>query len=275
MALVPRNAPCPCGAGRKYKRCCIDRERELVRRNEALEELLALPSLFPLLRPADDSFERWAEQHAGAEPMRALIEEGGSLLPEAESVRIRRGHAREFPEVWESLVRDCADEREAEDAVLIGAVVAALQEERELDDGALELIEEVRDLQADPIEALAIAVDACNLWSLADATLADDALARIDPDLDDGAYEAVAEALLAERAAGAWTPTHERRLALLVGRVRARLPMQGRRRASRVLERACTAFDRDPDVRGRLAAMLLADTLGPLRLRRLYELVAT
>src|SRR4051812_13727897 len=111
MALVSRNVPCPCGSGLKYKRCCIDRERELGRCAEALEELLALPSLFPLLRPADDAFERWAEEHAGAELTRALIEEGGSLLPEAERERIRRGHALEFPEVWESLVRDCGDGR--------------------------------------------------------------------------------------------------------------------------------------------------------------------
>jgi hypothetical protein len=26
-ATVPRNSPCPCGSGRKYKRCCADRDR--------------------------------------------------------------------------------------------------------------------------------------------------------------------------------------------------------------------------------------------------------
>ncbi|OGV69849.1 MAG: hypothetical protein A3K19_29035 [Lentisphaerae bacterium RIFOXYB12_FULL_65_16] len=29
MADIGRNAPCPCGSGRKYKHCCIDRETAL------------------------------------------------------------------------------------------------------------------------------------------------------------------------------------------------------------------------------------------------------
>ena len=28
---VPRNAPCPCGSGKKYKRCCLDQNRALGR----------------------------------------------------------------------------------------------------------------------------------------------------------------------------------------------------------------------------------------------------
>ena len=26
IVKIKRNAPCPCGSGRKYKRCCIDKE---------------------------------------------------------------------------------------------------------------------------------------------------------------------------------------------------------------------------------------------------------
>jgi len=26
MSLVPRNAPCPCGSGIKYKKCCLSQE---------------------------------------------------------------------------------------------------------------------------------------------------------------------------------------------------------------------------------------------------------
>lgn len=26
VLAVPRNAPCPCGSGRKYKRCCMERD---------------------------------------------------------------------------------------------------------------------------------------------------------------------------------------------------------------------------------------------------------
>ena len=118
MALVPRNSPCPCGSGLKYKRCCVDHERELVRRSAAREELLTLPALFPLLRPPDEAFERSVDEHAGARPTRELIEEGVSLLSEAEFERIRRGPADEFPEAWQSLVRDLGNEGEAEHAVL-------------------------------------------------------------------------------------------------------------------------------------------------------------
>ena len=28
MATAARNDPCPCGSGRKYKRCCLGRERK-------------------------------------------------------------------------------------------------------------------------------------------------------------------------------------------------------------------------------------------------------
>ena len=28
QASVGRNAPCPCGSGKKFKKCCIDREPE-------------------------------------------------------------------------------------------------------------------------------------------------------------------------------------------------------------------------------------------------------
>ena len=28
MAKIGRNEPCPCGSGRKYKRCCLCKEQE-------------------------------------------------------------------------------------------------------------------------------------------------------------------------------------------------------------------------------------------------------
>lgn len=28
MAKIPRNAPCPCGSGKKYKKCCLLRKKE-------------------------------------------------------------------------------------------------------------------------------------------------------------------------------------------------------------------------------------------------------
>jgi len=29
MAAIGRNAPCPCGSGKKYKRCCLLKEQQL------------------------------------------------------------------------------------------------------------------------------------------------------------------------------------------------------------------------------------------------------
>jgi len=36
MSKVGRNAPCPCGSGKKYKKCCLSRQYE--QRQEAAEE---------------------------------------------------------------------------------------------------------------------------------------------------------------------------------------------------------------------------------------------
>ena len=32
MAKIGRNAPCPCGSGKKYKRCCEGKETEMIQR---------------------------------------------------------------------------------------------------------------------------------------------------------------------------------------------------------------------------------------------------
>jgi hypothetical protein len=70
ISLVPRNSPCPCGSGKKYKHCCLDRERELVRRADAFEELFGLASMFPLLRPDSPEFNAWVDARREAEVTR-------------------------------------------------------------------------------------------------------------------------------------------------------------------------------------------------------------
>ena len=39
MSLVARNAPCPCGSGQKYKKCCLrrDEERRLAQRERIVD----------------------------------------------------------------------------------------------------------------------------------------------------------------------------------------------------------------------------------------------
>jgi hypothetical protein len=265
MALVPRNAPCPCGSGLKYKRCCLDRERELVRRRDALEELMGLGSMFPLLRPDCPELDAWLDVRRESEVTRALIEEAGALVPEAERERIARTHAQEFPEVWRSLVHDLGDEAEAEQAVVISAIVAAHGETSTVDRLTIELIEEDDEVAAEPAEALALALHAADLWSIAEATALDDALATIPGFLDDDVYEVCWTAAIEAEAARLWTPRHERRLRRLVERLRAGLPIAGSARASAVLAEACSAFERDEAVRTKVATLLLADSLGPLQ----------
>ena len=52
MAKVGRNAPCPCGSGRKYKRCCLPDEQ-------------ALNRLYPLLIDLTEEMTHFAEQRYG------------------------------------------------------------------------------------------------------------------------------------------------------------------------------------------------------------------
>src|SRR5207244_442809 len=47
---TPRNAPCPCGSGRKHKRCCgltREQERQRARTIEVALEIASLPYWFP------------------------------------------------------------------------------------------------------------------------------------------------------------------------------------------------------------------------------------
>ena len=230
--------------------------------------------MFPLLRPDSPDFDAWVDARREAEVTRTSIEEAGALLPAAECERIVRAHAQEFPGVWRSLVDDLGDEHEAEQVVFIGAVVAALEEVRAVDASVLELIEENEVVAGDPVEALAMALVATDLWSIAEATAADDVLATIPDFLDDDAYEILWIAAIEAEAARLWSTRHERRLARLVERLSAQLPIAGRANASAVLAKGCAGFERDGEVRLRLAARLLADSLDPVQQAQILAAVA-
>jgi hypothetical protein len=239
-----------------------------------LEELVGLGSMFPLLRPDCPEFDAWVDARPESEATRASIEEAGALVPAAERERIVRAHAQQFPRVWCSLVDDFGDEHEAEEVVFIGAVVAALEEVRAVDPSVLELIEENEDIAGDPVEALAVALVATDLWSIAEATAAEEALAQIPDVLDDDAYGILWIAAIKAEAARLWSPRHEGRLARLVERLSAQLPIVGRANASAVLADGCAGFERDGEVRLRLAAMLLADSLAPLQQAKIFGAIA-
>jgi hypothetical protein len=259
MALVPRNAPCPCGSGLKYKRCCIDRERELVRRAEALVVLGGLASLFPLMRPCGGELEEWLAAHATPEPDPETIGAGVPRLTALERRAVVDAYASRYPHVWRELLADAGGAETAEESVVTGALGAALRETRTPDHLAFDLLRK----DDDPAEELALAIDATNLWSVDESAALDEVLASLDQDLDDDFYEGLWTATVERVAACLWTDAHGRRLDVLVGRVRSHLPALGRRKR-KILSRACAAYENDPAIRRRLGALLLSDTLGPL-----------
>ena len=108
-----------------------------------------------------------------------------------------------------------------------------------------------------------MAIDATNLWSIDEALALDEVVASLDPDLDDDLYERVWIATVEHVAARLWTDAHERRLDVLVGRLRSQL-QELAPSAGEMLGRACGAYAKDPAIRQRLGALLLSDTLGPL-----------
>jgi hypothetical protein len=118
--------------------------------------------------------------------------------------------------------------------------------------------------EPEPAEALAFALDPTNLWSIAETTLLDGAIAAIDDSLDDDRHEVLCEAVLERVARAFWSDVHARRLEVLVQRLRASPPTLKPERAAQVLGDACVAFDEDEAVRRRVGALLLWDSLAVL-----------
>jgi hypothetical protein len=138
--------------------------------------------------------------------------------------------------------------------------LAALGERRQLGTKGVELVEkhgELRDLAV----ALSLVLRATQLWSAAEASEVDYRIARIPDGLDPDAYERRLDETFAREAARNWSLAHERRLFILVSRVRAQLPRAGSPRASAVLAEACAVFACDANARARVAAILLARAL--------------
>lgn len=234
----------------------MERDREREREADALAELLSLASLFPLLRPLDPRFDAWAASVGDGTPTRELVDWGLKRVGQRERKRIVSGA--------EALVGALGEaERQA---MLVGSVVAALQEQRALEPAALDHLESCEGCRGGAAESLAAVLDACDLRSFGEAAQAEEALDRVpEADGDDGVFAAT----LTFQAGSIWSDQHARRLELLVSRVRAQLPLAGRSLASAALGEACAAVERESAVRTRLAGLLLADTLGPARLIRL------
>lgn len=218
-----------------------------------LDELLALGALFPRLRPRDPELERWLDDQGRVEPTRELLEEALARISDGEREAMARRYADESPKAWRGLVDGLGDADVAAKLLGIGAVVAALGEDRRLRANDLALIDDARELLEDPLEVLALVVEPCDLWSLVEAVEAAEALASVPP-------AQCGEAVAAE-ASSRWTDDHRARLDLLVERVRRQLPVDGRPLASAALGSACDAYANDARVRDTLPALLLEDAL--------------
>ncbi len=207
---TPRNAPCSCGSGRKFKLCCgttRDQERQLRRQFGVFEEIASLPMHFPQLRPRGKKIGALLDRAVRDGVDKATLADAVALLERRERSRIERSHAKEFPAVWRSLCAELGDEQIAREAVVLGAVLAALDERVPLHPELLALIEDTATDGDDPIEPLALALEAGDLWSLGESVQADEALASIPDVLDDDEYEACWQAVLlseAKRLGGRW-----------------------------------------------------------------------
>src|SRR6266853_1730959 len=163
LVKMGRNDPCPCGSGAKVKRCCgVDGAR---RSQDALEDVFGLAFHFPHQRPASATFDAWAER-AGDELTRELLEEGLAQLGAAEEARIPAEFAAAYPQVWETILDEVGSPDDALHVLLLGAVVAGLEErQRQVDPAALELLEGDEEAREDPVESLAFLLAPNDLWN--------------------------------------------------------------------------------------------------------------
>lgn len=264
MAFAGRNEPCPCGSGRKYKRCCgFDRaaERSLEEQLGAVETLARLPFLSPRLVPDSDGYDAWVG-HVLAGEREASTETAIAAVGDDELARIVSACLDLYPEAWEELAPRCGSDRDAVGALLGGVVAAGIRDHLTVERYVVELVEGSDDLSADPLEALSLCLDGDRLWSTADGAEADLAIAAIPDWADDELYDRRWAEILWRTADRLWTDWHRRRLARLVGRVEAQLPFVGFPRASGAIAVACERCATDADFRRNLAAELLGDMVG-------------
>jgi hypothetical protein len=241
----------------------------LDRRLDLLAQVASLPILFPRLRAGGGAFEGWIVRVGSEQPdverLEQAIDEGIARLEPAARERIVATAATELATAWQSYVAEIDDEPAAIEALLSGAVVAALGEQRTLEPRVLAVIEEVESARGG-IEPLALVLDATSLWSAAEGEEVEGAVEALSEELDDEEYERAWDAAIDEVAARHWTPAHEERLALLVARARAQLPVAEFPLASAAVLAACERFEEDGELRARLGRLLLGGTLGPLRM---------
>ena len=276
MAVAARNDRCPCGSGRKYKKCCgSDRAtaRALEERLSAIEDIARLAFRSPRLVPLCDAYDIWVHGVIAGE-LDANTDEAIATLDADEMRRIVESCLALYSAEWSALVARCQSEHDALTALLGGAVAAGIRDHRPPEPANLELVDTSDDLTGDPLEALALCLDGGQLWDPAEGREADRAIDAIPDWVGDDVYELRWRQALDDIAARRTTDWHRLRLRRLVARINEQLPYEGFPRASTAIRVGCEQFAADEAFRSRLAATLLSDLVGRDQLRELRALFA-
>lgn len=276
MSIAGRNDPCPCGSGKKYKRCCgFDRaaERLLELRLSAIEELARIAYRSPRLVPDCDGFDDWVGAVLAGE-IALDANQGIEALGVDEPVRIVAACLELHPSEWDELSVRAGSDRDAVGALLGGAVAAGIRDHRPVGRWLVETVEETESLRDDPFEALAMCLDGEQLWDDSDGFETDRAVATIPAWLDDDAYDVHWQEVVTTVTARLATDWHARRLQRLVRRVERSLPFAGFPSASAAIAQGCAAFGEDEAVRRRLAEIMLEDMAGRETVRQLRASLA-
>ncbi|MDX8401419.1 MAG: SEC-C domain-containing protein [Mariprofundaceae bacterium] len=85
MSKISRNAPCPCGSGRKYKQCCLKRETEKARVRADFREAARIAAAW-LNAHHREAMDAWAEQVWLAEADDAMREGIATADPQLRAI---------------------------------------------------------------------------------------------------------------------------------------------------------------------------------------------
>lgn len=84
MAKIGRNAPCPCGSGKKYKKCCLNKANtEVVKKSDELDDLMQRGYVFLEQNQATKTCDIWLEVW---EKLKARFKPEFSNVTEVDSV---------------------------------------------------------------------------------------------------------------------------------------------------------------------------------------------
>jgi hypothetical protein len=244
-----RNAPCPCGSGRKFKRChgqapgaAAGEQRKL----DALGEVRDLAALFPFLRPGGESFGRFADRaadelgmHDGDIPQE-VVEEGMALIDARGRRRLVESFASANGRLWRALCTSVGDPDLAARALVAGAVRAAIGERQLPPRSVLEEAERAEQVIDTPAKALLFLVSGAGVWSILDAAAAGESASGFP--LGSPPWLRAVDAVAWEVAGAA----HDARFRQLTRHLARRLPLARLPRLSVLLAEACSAV-RDDD----------------------------